>query len=68
MGNDNAPFVKTTTNVTGGDVYRTARLSPTSLRYYGRCLRRGSYKVWLHFAEIMPLCSAAAIAGIVLGS
>ncbi|KAI3716214.1 hypothetical protein L6452_23395 [Arctium lappa] len=53
MGNDNAPFVTTTTNVTGGDVYRTARLSPTSLRYYGRCLRRGSYKVRLHFAEIM---------------
>ncbi|KVH93122.1 Leucine-rich repeat-containing protein [Cynara cardunculus var. scolymus] len=53
VGNDNAPFVTTTTNVTGGDVYRTARLSPTSLRYYGRCLRSGSYKVRLHFAEIM---------------
>ena len=36
----------------GGDIYRTARLSPTSLRYYGLCLRKGSYKVTLHFAEI----------------
>ncbi|KAJ9537779.1 hypothetical protein OSB04_030512 [Centaurea solstitialis] len=53
MGADGAPFVTTTTNVTGGDVYRTARLSPNSLRYYGRCLRSGSYKVRLHFAEIM---------------
>ncbi|XP_071717092.1 probable LRR receptor-like serine/threonine-protein kinase At1g53440 [Rutidosis leptorrhynchoides] len=53
LNNDNAPFVATTTNVTGGDLYRTARLAPTSLRYYGLCLRTGSYKVRLHFAEIM---------------
>lgn len=53
MGNDNAPFVTRTNNVAGGDVYRSARLSPTSLRYYGLCLRTGSYKVRLHFAEIM---------------
>ncbi|KAI3769365.1 hypothetical protein L6452_00466 [Arctium lappa] len=50
--NDHAPYIATTTNVTGGDIYRTARLSPTSLRYYGLCLRKGSYKVTLHFAEI----------------
>lgn len=42
----------TTDNATGGDIYTTARLSPTSLRYYGLCLRRGSYRVRLHFAEI----------------
>ncbi|KAJ0500501.1 putative protein kinase RLK-Pelle-DLSV family [Helianthus annuus] len=52
MGNENAPFVASPTNVTGGDIYRTARFSPTSLRYYGLCLRSGSYKVRLHFAEI----------------
>ncbi|KAJ9563063.1 hypothetical protein OSB04_008223 [Centaurea solstitialis] len=50
--NDGAPFVASTTSVTGGDIYTTARLSPTSLRYYGLCLRKGSYKVKLHFAEI----------------
>ncbi|XAR56438.1 Non-specific serine/threonine protein kinase [Bertholletia excelsa] len=40
-------------NITGADFYQTARLAPTSLRYYGLCLRKGSYKVTLHFAEIM---------------
>ncbi|XP_059662764.1 probable LRR receptor-like serine/threonine-protein kinase At1g53440 [Cornus florida] len=35
------------------EIYRTARLAPTSLKYYGLCLRKGSYKVRLHFAEIM---------------
>ncbi|KAJ0873985.1 putative protein kinase RLK-Pelle-DLSV family [Helianthus annuus] len=49
---DNAPFVASSTNVTGGDIYCTARFSPTSLRYYALCLRQGSYKVRLHFAEI----------------
>ncbi|KAJ0500509.1 putative protein kinase RLK-Pelle-DLSV family [Helianthus annuus] len=49
---DNAPFVASSTNVTGGVIYRTARFSPTSLRYYALCLRQGSYKVRLHFAEI----------------
>lgn len=52
MGNANAPFVASTPNVTGGDIYRTARFSPTSLRYVGLCMRKGSYKVRLHFAEI----------------
>ncbi|XP_059662758.1 probable LRR receptor-like serine/threonine-protein kinase At1g53440 isoform X2 [Cornus florida] len=35
------------------EIYETARLAPTSLKYYGLCLRKGSYKVRLHFAEIM---------------
>ncbi|XP_057250206.1 probable LRR receptor-like serine/threonine-protein kinase At1g53430 isoform X2 [Beta vulgaris subsp. vulgaris] len=38
-------------NVTG--IYQTARLAPLSLKYYGLCMRRGSYTVKLHFAEIM---------------
>ncbi|KAG7957020.1 hypothetical protein I3843_11G153800 [Carya illinoinensis] len=40
-------------NVTGPEFYRTARLSPLSLKYYGLCLRKGSYKVKLYFAEII---------------
>lgn len=33
--------------------YKTARLAPQSLKYYGLCLRSESYKLQLHFAEIM---------------
>ncbi|KAI3769368.1 hypothetical protein L6452_00469 [Arctium lappa] len=51
-GDADVPFIASTTNVTGGDIYRTARLSPSSLRYYVLCLRKGSYTVRLHFAEI----------------
>ncbi|KAK4484660.1 hypothetical protein RD792_007249 [Penstemon davidsonii] len=43
----------TTMISTGGEIYLTARLSPSSLKYYGLCLRRGNYSVRLHFAEIM---------------
>ncbi|CAH9143234.1 unnamed protein product [Cuscuta epithymum] len=35
------------------DIYQTARLAPFSLKYYGFCMQQGSYKVRLHFAEIM---------------
>ncbi|KAG9448163.1 hypothetical protein H6P81_014291 [Aristolochia fimbriata] len=35
------------------DLYRTARLSPLSLTYYGLCLLNGNYNVKLHFAEIV---------------
>ncbi|KAI3509744.1 hypothetical protein L1887_25266 [Cichorium endivia] len=52
MGASSAPFIGTNPNVTGGDIYKTARFAPSSLRYYGLCLRKGSYKVRLHFAEI----------------
>ncbi|KAI3809620.1 hypothetical protein L1987_19216 [Smallanthus sonchifolius] len=52
LGDDNVPFVAPESNATGSDIYRTARFSPTSLRYYGLCLRQGIYKVRLHFAEI----------------
>ncbi|GMN64451.1 hypothetical protein TIFTF001_033521 [Ficus carica] len=44
---DNSP------NTSVLEIYQTARLSPISLKYYGLCLQKGSYKVQLHFAEIM---------------
>ncbi|XP_023645212.1 probable LRR receptor-like serine/threonine-protein kinase At1g07650 isoform X2 [Capsella rubella] len=34
-------------------LYRTARVSPLSLTYYGLCLGNGNYTVNLHFAEII---------------
>ncbi|XP_028107519.1 probable LRR receptor-like serine/threonine-protein kinase At1g07650 isoform X4 [Camellia sinensis] len=34
-------------------LYSSARLSPLSLTYYGRCLANGNYTVTLHFAEIV---------------
>ncbi|KAJ0869442.1 putative protein kinase RLK-Pelle-DLSV family [Helianthus annuus] len=52
MGKEKAPFKSPESNATGGDIYGTARFSPTSLRYYALCLRQGSYKVRLYFAEI----------------
>ncbi|XWS10161.1 hypothetical protein CRYUN_Cryun39dG0051700 [Craigia yunnanensis] len=54
LGNDNAHYTaRTSSAVTGAEFYKTARLAPQSLKYYGLCLRRGNYKVQLHFAEIM---------------
>lgn len=35
------------------EIYRTARMSPLSLTYYGLCLGNGNYTVQLHFAEII---------------
>ncbi|XP_017252407.1 probable LRR receptor-like serine/threonine-protein kinase At1g53440 isoform X2 [Daucus carota subsp. sativus] len=52
MYNDRSNYVASNTNVTGEKYYQTARLSPSSLKYYGLCLRKGAYKVRLHFAEI----------------
>lgn len=42
-------------NVTSpvSELYRTARVSPVSLTYYGLCLLNGNYTVKLHFAEIV---------------
>ncbi|XP_024157226.1 probable LRR receptor-like serine/threonine-protein kinase At1g07650 isoform X5 [Rosa chinensis] len=34
-------------------LYKSARSSPVSLKYYGFCLRKGKYRVILHFAEIV---------------
>nr|XP_027126996.1 probable LRR receptor-like serine/threonine-protein kinase At1g53430 [Coffea arabica] len=55
IGKDDANYVTSSasSNLTGGEIYRTARQAPASLKYYGLCLRKGSYKVRLHFAEIM---------------
>ncbi|KAA8526743.1 hypothetical protein F0562_009027 [Nyssa sinensis] len=52
MDNTNGAKYKAKLN-TGAGLYETARLAPTSLKYYGLCLHKGSYKVRLHFAEIM---------------
>ncbi|XP_019198485.1 PREDICTED: probable leucine-rich repeat receptor-like serine/threonine-protein kinase At3g14840 [Ipomoea nil] len=48
----------TTTNISvikgkDSEIYQTARLSPLSLTYQGRCLANGNYNVKLHFAEII---------------
>uniref|UniRef100_M1CSG1 non-specific serine/threonine protein kinase n=1 Tax=Solanum tuberosum TaxID=4113 RepID=M1CSG1_SOLTU len=56
VGRVNASYIATNTfslDVSGPDFYNTARLAPNSLKYYGLCLRGGSYRVRLHFAEIM---------------
>ncbi|KAF6173358.1 hypothetical protein GIB67_027053 [Kingdonia uniflora] len=53
LGNDKALFTATANQNTTESIYSTARLSPLSLKYFGRCLQRGSYTVKLHFAEIM---------------
>lgn len=46
--------ISTIHNVTPpvSELYRTARISPLSLTYYGLCLLNGNYTVKLHFAEI----------------
>ncbi|XWS27387.1 hypothetical protein CRYUN_Cryun26dG0110800 [Craigia yunnanensis] len=54
LGNSGAQYTaRTSSAVTGAEFYKTARLAPQSLKYYGLCLRQGNYKVQLHFAEIM---------------
>ncbi|XP_009772943.1 probable LRR receptor-like serine/threonine-protein kinase At1g53430 [Nicotiana sylvestris] len=56
MGDQGASYIATnkfSLNVSGPEFYKTARLAPTSLKYYALCLRQGSYRVRLHFAEIM---------------
>ncbi|XP_009759487.1 uncharacterized protein LOC107819348 isoform X1 [Nicotiana tabacum] len=40
------------TSTLDSELYKTARMSPNSLRYYGFGLSDGKYKVELHFAEI----------------
>lgn len=54
---DSDDYIKTNIsalyNVSGpvSELYRTARVSPVSLTYYGLCLLNGNYSVKLHFAE-----------------
>ncbi|KAL2471903.1 putative LRR receptor-like serine/threonine-protein kinase [Abeliophyllum distichum] len=40
------------TNTLDSELYKTARIAPSSLRYYGLGLGSGKYQVELHFAEI----------------
>jgi hypothetical protein len=54
IGDENGIFrAENTFSLDVTSIYETARLAPLSLKYYGLCLRKGSYKVKLHFAEIM---------------
>ncbi|KAK6140695.1 hypothetical protein DH2020_025566 [Rehmannia glutinosa] len=40
------------TNTLDSELYKTARISPSSLGYYGLGLENGVYQIELHFAEI----------------
>ncbi|CAA0836930.1 Probable LRR receptor-like serine/threonine-protein kinase [Striga hermonthica] len=35
------------------NLYQTARLAASSIKYYGLCMQQGSYRVCLYFVEIM---------------
>ncbi|RWW08139.1 hypothetical protein GW17_00028444 [Ensete ventricosum] len=43
------------TNTLESELYQTARISPSSLRYFGLGLQNGNYTVKLHFAETQIL-------------
>ncbi|CAN6443561.1 unnamed protein product [Victoria cruziana] len=45
--------ISTLSMTTDPTLYMTARISPTTMTYYGLCLQEGNYAVELHFAEIM---------------
>ncbi|KAF3794616.1 Receptor-like protein 12 [Nymphaea thermarum] len=42
-----------TLSMSNPELYRTARISPLSLKYYGLCLWNGPYTVKLYFSEIV---------------
>lgn len=57
ISNPNGPLyiAQTDSQITGtldSELYKTARISPSSLRYYGLGLKNGKYRIDLHFAEI----------------
>lgn len=57
ISNPNGPRYKANTdsqitNTLSSELYKTARISPSSLRYYGIGLENGGYLIQLHFAEI----------------
>ncbi|KAA8521578.1 hypothetical protein F0562_012251 [Nyssa sinensis] len=57
ISNPNGPqyIAKTDSQITEtleSELFKTARISPSSLRYYGLGLKNGKYSVELHFAEI----------------
>ncbi|KAJ4909594.1 putative LRR receptor-like serine/threonine-protein kinase [Raphanus sativus] len=55
-GSSNNRYIETLlsqfTNTSDSELFQTARLSPSSLRYYGLGLENGGYNVTLQFAEI----------------
>ena len=55
MDTSNPPYIATSqsqfTGTLDSELYQTARLSPSSLRYYGLGLQNGLYTVLLQFAE-----------------
>jgi len=53
LGDTYSPENITKLPMVDAELYTNARVSPISLTYYGFCLANGSYKVNLHFAEIM---------------
>ncbi|KAL6534100.1 hypothetical protein OROHE_013933 [Orobanche hederae] len=52
LDQDKAKTDSQVTNTLNSELYKTARVAPSSLRYYGLGLENGLYKVELHFAEI----------------
>lgn len=42
-------------NTLDPELFQTARISPSSLRYYGLGLQNGNYRIKLQFAEILYL-------------
>ncbi|KAK1429630.1 hypothetical protein QVD17_11844 [Tagetes erecta] len=57
ISNPNGPQYTTQTDsqiigTLDSELYKTARISPNSLRYYGLGLKNGIYNVELHFSEI----------------
>ncbi|KAG1348061.1 putative LRR receptor-like serine/threonine-protein kinase [Cocos nucifera] len=59
MGLSNADYIVNTApqfpNTVDSELYQSARLSPSSLRYYGLGLENGNYTIKLHFAETQIL-------------
>jgi hypothetical protein len=53
LGETYSPQNITKLTMKDAELYTNARVSPTSLTYYGFCLANGTYWVYLHFAEIM---------------
>lgn len=56
IADENADYIARNTSrlhTTYSDLYKEARLSPISLKYYALCLQNGKYSVSLHFAEIV---------------
>ncbi|XP_042006006.1 probable LRR receptor-like serine/threonine-protein kinase At1g56130 [Salvia splendens] len=46
------------------ELYKTARIAPASLRYYGLSLENGVYRVELHFAEVVMDYDSASWEGL----